>query len=74
MLVRITDSGQGMTPDVLDKIFTPFFTTKPPGKGAGLGLSISADIIARHMGRIEVRSQYGQGSTFTLRLPVAHDP
>jgi|GEM_PF-3590954 len=74
VLVRITDSGQGMTPDVLDKIFTPFFTTKPPGKGAGLGLSISADIIARHMGRIEVRSQYGQGSTFTLRLPVAHDP
>ncbi len=72
--VSITDSGQGMTPDVLDKIFTPFFTTKPPGKGAGLGLSISADIVARHMGRIEVQSQYGQGSTFTLRLPVAHDP
>jgi two-component system, NtrC family, sensor kinase len=74
VLVCISDTGQGMTPDVIEKIFTPFFTTKPPGKGAGLGLSISSGIVARHMGRIEVHSQYGQGSTFTVRLPVASDP
>jgi len=73
VLVRITDTGQGMTPEVLSRLFTPFFTTKPPGQGVGLGLSISAGIASRHKGRIEVRSQPGQGSTFTLRLPVARD-
>ncbi|WNG16070.1 sensor histidine kinase [Cystobacter fuscus] len=73
VLVRISDTGHGMTPEVLAKAFTPFFTTKAPGKGAGLGLSISADIIARHMGRIEAQSQPGRGSTFTVRLPVARD-
>jgi len=62
-----------MTPEVLSKLFTPFFTTKPPGKGTGLGLSISYGIISRHQGRIEVQSQPGKGTTFTLRLPVAAD-
>jgi signal transduction histidine kinase len=73
VLVRISDTGHGMTPEVLAKAFTPFFTTKAPGKGAGLGLSISADIISRHLGRIEAHSQPGRGSTFTVRLPVARD-
>jgi two-component system NtrC family sensor kinase len=73
VVVRIADSGSGMTPEVLSKLFTPFFTTKPPGKGTGLGLSISYGIISRHQGRIEVQSQPGQGTTFTLRLPVASD-
>ncbi|WP_375766062.1 ATP-binding protein [Archangium gephyra] len=73
VLVRITDTGHGMTPEVLTKIFSPFFTTKPPGKGAGLGLSISEGIMTSHKGRIEVQSQFGQGSTFTLRFPVAQD-
>lgn len=73
VLVRISDTGHGMTPDVLSKIFSPFFTTKPPGKGAGLGLSISEGIMTSHKGRIEVQSQFGKGSTFTLRLPVAKD-
>ncbi|AKJ05161.1 phospho-acceptor domain-containing protein [Archangium gephyra] len=73
VLVRISDTGHGMTPEVLSKIFSPFFTTKPPGKGAGLGLSISEGIITSHKGRIEVQSQFGQGSTFTVRLPVAKD-
>ena len=58
---------------MLSKLFTPFFTTKPPGKGTGLGLSISYGIISRHQGRIEVQSVPGQGTTFTLRLPVAAD-
>lgn len=73
VLVRITDTGHGMRPEVLTKIFSPFFTTKPPGKGAGLGLSISEGIVSSHKGRIEVQSQFGQGSTFTIRLPVAQD-
>jgi signal transduction histidine kinase len=73
VLVRISDTGHGMTKEVLGRLFTPFFTTKPPGKGAGLGLSISYGIMSRHHGRIEVSSQYGQGSTFTLRFPVAQD-
>ncbi|OJT20353.1 hypothetical protein BO221_30440 [Archangium sp. Cb G35] len=73
VLVRISDTGHGMRPEVLSKIFSPFFTTKPPGKGAGLGLSISEGIVTSHKGRIEVTSQFGQGSTFTIRLPVAKD-
>jgi signal transduction histidine kinase len=71
VVVHIADTGQGMTPEVLSKLFTPFFTTKPPGKGTGLGLSISYSIISRHKGRIEVQSEPGQGSTFTLYLPAA---
>ncbi len=74
VLVRISDTGHGMTPEVLTQIFSPFFTTKPPGKGAGLGLSISEGIMSSHKGRIEVQSQFGQGSTFTLRFPIAQDP
>lgn len=73
VLVRISDTGHGMTPEVVSKIFSPFFTTKPPGKGAGLGLSISEGIMTSHKGRIEVQSQFGKGSTFTLRLPIAKD-
>ncbi len=71
VVVRISDTGHGMSQEVMGKLFTPFFTTKPPGKGTGLGLSISYGIIARHQGRIEVQSQPGQGTTFVLRFPVA---
>ncbi len=70
VVVRISDTGQGMTPETLARLATPFFTTKPRGQGTGLGLSISYSIIARHNGRIEVQSQPGQGTTFTLRLPT----
>ncbi|WP_224242147.1 PAS domain-containing sensor histidine kinase [Hyalangium gracile] len=68
-VVEISDTGKGMTPETLARLFTPFFTTKPRGQGTGLGLSISRDIITRHGGRIEVRSEPGQGSTFTVYLP-----
>jgi PAS domain S-box-containing protein len=70
VVVRVADTGHGMSPETLSKLFTPFFTTKPPGKGTGLGLSISYGIITRHNGRIEVQSEPGRGSTFTLRLPA----
>jgi two-component system NtrC family sensor kinase len=70
VVVEISDTGQGMTPETLSKLFTPFFTTKPRGQGTGLGLSISRDIVTRHGGRIEVRSELGRGSTFTLYLPT----
>ncbi len=73
VLVSITDTGHGMAPEVISKLFTPFFTTRAPGKGTGLGLSISQDIVSRHQGRIDVRSQPGQGSTFTVRLPTAKE-
>ncbi|HEX5751111.1 MAG TPA: ATP-binding protein [Archangium sp.] len=71
VVVEIADTGKGMTPETLSKLFTPFFTTKPRGQGTGLGLSVSYGIIARHKGRIDVQSQPGQGSTFTIRLPAA---
>jgi signal transduction histidine kinase len=73
VVVRISDTGKGMTPETLSKLFTPFFTTKPRGQGTGLGLSVSQSIIARHHGRIEVQSAPGQGTAFTIYLPVT-DP
>ncbi len=69
-VVEISDTGKGMTAETLSKIFTPFFTTKPRGQGTGLGLSISRDLITRHGGRIDVRSEPGKGSTFILHLPI----
>lgn len=71
VVVRISDTGKGMTPETLARLFTPFFTTKPRGQGTGLGLSVSQSIIARHRGRIEVKSTPGQGTTFTLHLPLS---
>jgi len=70
-VVRITDTGRGMGPETLAKIFTPFFTTKPAGQGTGLGLSICYVIISRHKGRIDVESEPGRGTTFTVRLPLS---
>jgi len=68
--MRITDTGSGISPDNLDKLFTPFFTTKPTGKGTGLGLSIVYGIIKMHRGQIRVESQLGQGTTIIITLPV----
>ncbi len=65
--VQVTDTGHGMTPEVLERLFDPFFTTKG-ARGNGLGLSVSAGIIERHGGSIEVRSKPGAGSCFTLSL------
>jgi len=68
--IVISDNGKGMPDDVKKKIFEPFFTTKPVGKGTGLGLSISYDIIKKHQGRLEVESDVGKGTAFTITLPL----
>jgi signal transduction histidine kinase len=66
----VEDTGHGIAPEHMDKLFTPFFTTKEQGKGVGLGLAVSYGIIERHGGKIEVKSEVGKGSTFTVRLPA----
>src|SRR5262249_61194431 len=69
--LRFTDDGWGMTKEVLDNIFEPFFTRSRSGKGTGLGLTISHLIVSQHGGELEASSPGpGQGSTFTVRLPV----
>ncbi len=68
--IAIQDTGIGIPPKNLSRIFDPFFTTKAPGEGTGLGLSVSYGIVARHGGRIDVDSVVGQGTTFTVLLPV----
>jgi PAS domain S-box-containing protein len=73
VVVRVADTGCGMSADVLARIFDPFFTTKPQGVGTGLGLSICHGIVASFGGRIEVDSAPGAGSTFEILLPAASD-
>ncbi|MDJ0836913.1 MAG: AAA family ATPase [Acidobacteriota bacterium] len=69
-VIKISDNGSGMTRETREKIFQPFYTTKPVGSGTGLGLSISYGIIQQHDGTIEVTSTPGEGSTFTIMLPI----
>ncbi|WP_002637738.1 PAS domain S-box protein [Myxococcus hansupus] len=73
VMVDVSDSGCGMTPAVLSRVFDPFFTTKPVGKGTGLGLSICHSLIRKLGGDITVRSEPGNGTTFTVTLPTAPD-
>ena len=70
VVIVVADDGCGILPENLDKIFDPFFTTKPVGQGTGLGLSVSYGIVEQHGGSIEVESEFGTGSTFTIRLPA----
>jgi PAS domain S-box-containing protein len=70
LLVRVTDTGEGISPEDLNKIFDPFYTKALPGKGTGLGLSICHSIVDQHQGSISVDSQSGKGSTFTVKLPL----
>ncbi len=69
LLVEFSDSGGGIPPEHISKIFDPFFTTKEVGKGTGLGLSLSYGVIEEHHGRIDVRSEVGEGTTFVIELP-----
>ncbi len=71
--VRITDTGPGIDPAMQSRIFDPFFTTKAAGEGTGLGLSITQGIVRRHGGDIQLTSTPGQGTSFTVRLPLAGD-
>ena len=68
--ITITDNGGGIPQKVIDKIFQPFFTTKPTGEGTGLGLSLSYDIIKAHNGNITADTKENEGTTFTIQLPV----
>jgi signal transduction histidine kinase len=68
--IRVADNGNGIPQKILDKIFQPFFTTKPTGQGTGLGLSLAYDIIKAHGGEIKVETKEGEGSEFIIRLPV----
>jgi len=70
-VIEVSDNGRGIAPDHLSRIFEPFFTTKPLGQGTGLGLPISHSLIQRHDGRCDVQSTVGQGTRFSVRLPVA---
>ncbi len=70
IIIEISDTGIGISEDNITKIFDPFFSTKEVGKGTGLGLSVTQSIIERHNGRIEVKSRLGEGTTFTIHLPV----
>ena len=69
-LISVKDNGNGIPQKILDKIFQPFFTTKPTGEGTGLGLSLSYDIVKAHGGEIKVESKEGEGSEFIIQLPL----
>jgi len=68
--IKVTDNGNGIPQKVLDKIFQPFFTTKPAGEGTGLGLSLSYDIVKAHGGELEVETKEGEGTEFIIQLPL----
>jgi len=71
--VQVADTGVGIPRDVMDRIFDPFYTTKPVGIGTGLGLSIVYGIVKKHGGHIEVQSEQGKGTTFTVFLPAVEE-
>ena len=70
LVVKVQDSGTGISQENVNRIYDPFFTTKKAGEGSGLGLSVSYGIIQEHSGRINVETAAGQGTTFRLHLPV----
>ena len=70
VVLKVADTGKGMSPETVKRIFEPFFTTKPVGQGTGLGLTISYDMVRKNGGEISVESEPGKGTTFTVRLPA----
>jgi two-component system NtrC family sensor kinase len=71
IIIFVSDTGNGINEDDMQKIFDPFFTTKEVGQGTGLGLALSYGIIREHDGSIAVESEVGKGTTFSVRLPAA---
>jgi len=71
VLLSVRDNGSGISKEHMEKIFTPFFTTKPVGKGTGLGLSICYGIVSKMGGTMEVSSEQGKGTTFTIVMNAA---
>ena len=72
--LQVSDTGCGIAKEIRQKIFEPFFTTKEAGKGTGLGLAIVAQVVEDHMGKIQVESKEGSGTTFTVSLPRMRTP
>ncbi|HLG40350.1 MAG TPA: HAMP domain-containing sensor histidine kinase, partial [Chitinophagaceae bacterium] len=70
VLISVKDNGPGISQKIVDKIFQPFFTTKPTGQGTGLGLSLSYDIVKAHWGELKVETKEGEGSEFIIQLPA----
>jgi signal transduction histidine kinase len=71
--LRVTDDGPGIPPEHLPHVFEPFYTTKPVGEGSGLGLAVVQAIVEEHGGRVEVASDPGIGTRFTVHLAAAHE-
>jgi len=72
VMVEVSDSGTGIAPENVAKIYDPFYTTKGVGEGTGLGLAVSYGIVQEHSGHISVQSVPGRGTTFRITLPTAH--
>jgi signal transduction histidine kinase len=70
VVITVADTGCGIPPEIVGRVFEPFFTTRPVGQGTGLGLAMAYDIVKQHDGSIEVASTVGSGTTFTIRLPI----
>lgn len=69
--ISVKDNGNGIPQKILDKIFQPFFTTKPTGQGTGLGLSLAYDIVKAHGGELRVNTKDNEGSEFTFEIPIS---
>jgi len=70
IIIKVTDNGNGIPQNIVDKIFQPFFTTKPTGQGTGLGLSLSYDIVKAHGGEIKLNTKENEGTEFSIILPL----
>ncbi|MCX7661557.1 MAG: ATP-binding protein, partial [Candidatus Omnitrophica bacterium] len=71
VILSVSDNGIGIDPEILEHIFEPFFTTKEVDEGTGLGLTMVYNIVQRHNGKIEVKSNKGEGTTFIIRFPIS---